>query len=102
MKLIYVYLFFRKGQVDGIDQKGGMASTCPKDLRHPKVAQSVLGLQHSFLHSSHHHNHRAAFSTWGFLGPSPDLSESEFPTKFQSKTLTESEESICLGHAGRL
>lgn len=78
----------------GKQSKGGMGSTCPRVLRHPKVAESVLGLQHSFLKSGHRHDPTWSFLNTGAPGPRLDLPESEFPQVSQSKTLRESEESV--------
>lgn len=58
--------------------KGGMGSTCPGVLRHPKVAESVLGLQRSLPKSGHRRNHLGSFLNTGVPRPSPALSESEF------------------------
>lgn len=71
-KLIYPYLFIQqKEPVDVSDQKGGVGSACPQDLRHPNVAESVLGLQHSFPNSGSHDNHLGNFLNTGIPGPHP-------------------------------
>lgn len=70
-KLIYLYLFYRKSQWIWAIEGGGVGSACPKDLRHPNMAEGILGLQHSFPNSGYHDNHLGNFLNTGIPGPHP-------------------------------